>query len=219
MARPGVLPLECFAIHKRRAYKAMSLQRSISIFVPIVGFSIFVCLLLATPPLALTKHLPICHSSVSIYLLVLCLAVAWYSTSTVWLAQRVTYPLFGLVGKDRFEAYYAAYETLIPVPVICPALLLMSLSVLFIWFRPLEVPSWVAWSGLAMETGNALSTVALQLPAHKTLSRSGFDTEAHLKLVKTNWIRTFGVTLHALLLPWAVLQILFARGAWWTPRA
>ena len=188
----------------------MSQQSRLSVLVPVLGFSIFLCLLIATPPLALTRHLPIGRGSVSIYLLVLCLAAAWYTTSTAWVAQRVTYPLFGVVGKDRFLAYYAAYETWIPVPVICPVLLLMILSVLFIWFRPLEVPSWLAWSGLAIETGIGLSTVALQVPAHNALSRGGFDTATHSKLVKTNWIRTIAVTLHALLLSWAVLHILLA---------
>jgi hypothetical protein len=186
----------------------MPRQLPIPVLIPVLGFSIFLCLLIATPPLALTRGLPISQGPLSIYLLVFCLALAWYCTSTAWLAQRVTYPLFGLVGKDRFVAYYAAYETWIPVPVICPVLLLMSLSVLFVWFRPVGVPSWLAWSGLALEMGNGISTIALQVPAHSKLSRGGFDTDTHVRLVTTNWIRTFGFTLHALLLSWAVLHVL-----------
>jgi len=144
------------------------------------------------------------HEAISAWLFIICLALAWYNTSTTWLAQLVTYPLFEKVGADRFPKYHQSYNARIKVPVITPAISLMVLSPLIVWFRAEFVPVWVAWAGLSLECGNAISTATLQIPSHNQLSRAGFDVRVHHRLVATNWIRTVGFTAHAVLLLWTL---------------
>ena len=51
-----------------------------------------------------------------------------------------------------------------------------------------------------------ITTFGLSVPAHTRLA-DGFDPAAHARLVSTNWIRTVGWTLRALLSIWMILQL------------
>ena len=176
-----------------------------SVLLPIAGFSVFALVLISTLVLALAGLLPLHQGRFSIWLLVICFGLACYNTSTAWLAQRITYPLFAYVDESKFLGYHSSYEDRIPLPVILPVLLLMNLSGVLVWFPPREMPEWVVLSGLLIQVITALSTILLQVPAHKELS-VGFQTKAHSRLVKTNWIRTIGLTAHTVILFWALVH-------------
>jgi hypothetical protein len=47
----------------------------------------------------------------------------------------------------------------------------------------------LVWVGLGLLTIVWLSTLLLQIPQHRKLAR-GFDSDAHRRLVTTNWYRT-----------------------------
>ena len=182
------------------------------ILVPIIGMSLFVIFLVitvfATAGGALTVH----RGAASYWVVLACFALSWYNTSTGWLAQLVTYPLFGSVPREGFVDYHTRYDSLIPLPVILPVILLMNGSVLLVWFHPSVITPSAVWAGTALQVLVALSTVLFQVPAHQRLQRDGFDPQVHRKLILSNWLRTVAGSAHALLSFWIVARVLGLAG-------
>jgi len=106
----------------------------------------------------------------------------------IWFVQIVHYPLMGLVGDDRYEAYqhdHMKRTTWIVGPfmlieMVTAALLIPMLGSSLLPFT---------LSGLILLVLIWISTAALQVPAHQGLSQ-GFLDYAHRRLVTSNWIRT-----------------------------
>jgi hypothetical protein len=176
------------------------------LLVPIVGMASFAILLVITLIAWLLKVLVPHGGLLSHWLVIACFALAWYDLSTAWLAQRVTYPLFAYVDRDSFATYYATYDKRIPFPVILPAVLLMSASVLLVWCHPAAVPNWAVWAGVSLQVVIALSTAFLQVPAHRQLELNAFSSQIHSRLISTSWIRTAAYSAHALLMAWMTFQ-------------
>jgi hypothetical protein len=115
--------------------------------------------------------------------------------STVFMAgvivfvQIVHYPLMGSVGPSHFVAYQEGHTARTGWVVGLPMLVELSTSVWLAAVPPAPELKGAAYSGLALLGVIWLSTVALQIPAHRRLG-SGFDPTVHGKLVATNWIRT-----------------------------
>lgn len=127
----------------------------------------------------------------------------------IWVVQLVHYPLFAGVGADGFVAYEAAHKVRITW-IVFPAMTLeLGTAVALLWLRPVVVPPWMVWGGLALVGIVWLSTALVQVPLHTTLS-AGFDGEAHARLVATNWVRTAAWTLRAGLVLW--MAALLMRG-------
>lgn len=119
----------------------------------------------------------------------------------IWVMQLVHYPLFSGVGADGFVAYETAHKVRITW-IVFPAMLLeLTTAVALLWRRPEVVPPWMVWVGLALVGVVWLSTALVQVPLHTALS-SGFDGDAHARLVATNWVRTVAWTLRAGLVLW-----------------
>lgn len=120
----------------------------------------------------------------------------------IWTIQLVHYPLFRGVGTDGYAAYQAEHTVRITW-IVGPAMLaeLGTAVTLVTDLRPDPVPIWMAVSGLVLVGLIWLSTAALQVPMHRRLA-SGFDAEAHRRLVATNWIRTAAWSVRAALVTW-----------------
>ena len=119
-------------------------------------------------------------------------------TGLIWCIQVVHYPLFAAVGRDEFTRYEADHARLITL-VVGPLMLVELAAVLWLAaVRPVGVPAWMAWTGLALVAAIWLSTAAIQVPCHAKLA-AGFDAEVHARLVSSNWIRTVAWTARGLL--------------------
>ncbi len=119
-----------------------------------------------------------------------------FMTGVIWIVQVVHYPLFAKVGAAGFVAYEADHARLITY-VVFPAMTVELLTGLaLVWHRPAAVPAPLVWVGLGLIGVVWLSTAVLQVPLHGVLS-SGFEADAHRRLVATNWIRTVAWTLRA----------------------
>lgn len=116
----------------------------------LLGFATFVVLLLITVVVRLGSKRVATPSGDPKWALLLCFALVWYNVSTTWVAQMVMYPLFGLVGRSEFVTYHHGYSAYIPIPVIFPAVALSIASVLLLWFRPIVVPEWAAWTSVLL---------------------------------------------------------------------
>jgi hypothetical protein len=135
------------------------------------------------------------------------LACTWFMVGLIWLVQIVHYPLFTMADRAAFAAFEARHSALITWVVMPPMLLELATAALLVWKRPMGLPAWWAWTGLALVGVIWLSTFALQVPQHTVLA-GGFDDRAHRLLVATNWIRTVAWTARGVLLLWPLPALL-----------
>lgn len=127
------------------------------------------------------------------------LATAWFMTGLIWLIQVVHYPLMSQVGPERFIEYHHAHSALITL-IVGPVMLLEAAGAAYLWANLAFQPhGWVWWVAGGMLAIVWASTAFLQVPCHGLLAQ-GYDPAVHAQLVDTNWIRTTGWTLRALLL-------------------
>lgn len=125
-----------------------------------------------------------------------CLAT-WALAGLIWTVQLVVYPQFSRAGRDGFGDYHAAHMSGISV-VVGPLMLMEAATAGWLlvadgWRGPLWLAS-LATLGLIY-----LSTVFVQVPAHRKLERDGFDPDLCRRLTRGNWVRTVAWTLRAIL--------------------
>lgn len=124
------------------------------------------------------------------------LASTLYLLGLIWCIQIVHYPLMNHVGSDRFREFHRQHGIRISFVVVAPMLVeLVSAAALAVWV-PKGVEPELPVIGLALVVVIWLSTFAIQVPAHRRLAL-GFDSMAHRRLVTSNWLRTAGWSLRA----------------------
>ncbi len=129
--------------------------------------------------------------------LLICLASTLSMTGLIWFVQVVHYPLLGRVGPGSFGQYHADHVRKTG-PVVAPLMVAEWLtSLALVPLRPPGVSVELAIAGLSMASAAWISTALIQVPLHQQLSH-GFESKAHLALVRTNWFRTIVWTLHTL---------------------
>ncbi len=136
-------------------------------------------------------------------LLLIHAAITWALTGLIWTIQVVHYPLFAQVGRAEYRAYHARHMWLITW-VAGPLMLAEAGSaVLLLWLR-----EWTAFFLASLPPMLMIwaSTLVHQVPIHDHLT-NGYDESAIRRLVRTNWLRTIGWSVRALL----VLLLLMTR--------
>nr|MEE4268808.1 hypothetical protein [Candidatus Krumholzibacteria bacterium] len=131
-------------------------------------------------------------------------AVTWALTGLIWMVQVVHYPLFATVGPESFSAYHARHSRQISYVVVPLMFVELGTAVVWLWVSP---SSSLAWLGVGLLVLIWVSTFAWQVPQHRVLAQ-GFQEVAHGRLVATNWVRTVGWTMRAVLL----LVVLLGQG-------
>lgn len=134
-------------------------------------------------------------------------AAAWFLTGLIWVIQIVHYPLMNRVGDSdwiEFEHAHMRRVTWIVAPAMLIEVVSCGLCVLLVLGNPggdampiSSMPLHLLLAALLVCIW--LSTWLLQVPAHATLTK-GFDTRAHRRLVRTNWVRTAAWSARALIL-------------------
>ena len=136
-------------------------------------------------------------------ILLIQVAATLMMAAITWFAQIVHYPLLGLVGTETFAAYQTANMQLTTL-VVGPLIFGEGVTaLLLVWRRPLAIPLWQVWVGLALLGAIWVSTAFLQVPMHHLLI-AGFDASAHQTLVVSNWIRTIAWSARGFLVLWMV---------------
>jgi hypothetical protein len=126
---------------------------------------------------------------VSIVLLLGQAATTLFMTGVIWIVQSVHYPLFALVGRDRFTEYAREHQRRITLVVGIVMPVEAVTAVLLLLATPAGVQRGLLVLGAILLLPIWLSTALLQVPAHHHLS-AGFDDRAASRLVETNWLRT-----------------------------
>lgn len=140
------------------------------------------------------------------YLLLIHIAATLTMLGIIWVIQLVHYPLFAQVGEAHFQAYEQAHTRLITFVVFPPMVIELITGIMLVLNRPIGVSGWLPIAGLLLVIIIWLSTAFLQVPMHNILS-TGFDAEAHRRLVQTNWIRTVCWTIRSFLVMWMVWDL------------
>lgn len=137
-------------------------------------------------------------------LLLLHLTSTWYLVGLCWLVQRVQYPLMSRVGADAFVDYERGHVERI-TPVVAPVMLVeLGSALALVAIDPVLRTSFAFLASTVLLVVVWISTFAVQVPLHTRLSER-FEMDAHLALVRTNWIRTLAWSLRGVLVAWLVL--------------
>lgn len=131
-------------------------------------------------------------------------------TGLIWTIQIVHYPLFAQVGREGFARYEQSHSSristlvgpLMGVELIC--------ALVIVWDPPQGTSPLLAWGALAVLAMIHLCTVLFSVRAHNVLGQ-GFDSSAHRRLVRTNWIRTVGWSVRAALAAYMVARFVTER--------
>lgn len=133
-------------------------------------------------------------------------ALACYMTGLIWFVQVAHYAQFPNIGADTFRQYHKRHLRLTTF-IVGPVMLMEALAAVALPFSLHRSDRSLAWIAIALLAVNWISTAVLQVPCHNRLAKC-YDDATAKRLVNTNWIRTAGWTLRALLLLW-----LAARGS------
>ena len=117
-----------------------------------------------------------------------------FMVGLIWFVQVVHYPLFDRISGDASIQYAAEHQRRTAWVVGLP-MLVEGITTLWLFFDPINGRLLPLLGGLILLKIH-LSTIFLQIPLHKKLSR-GHEREVVRKLVATNWIRTIGWTIRA----------------------
>lgn len=123
-------------------------------------------------------------------------ASTWALVGLIWTIQCVHYPLFALVGPEKFTSYHQRHTTQI-TRVVAPLMLTELGSAAWLVIAGARDP-WLLASLVPLAV-NWLSTWWVQIPLHDRLAR-GFEAQIHQRLVQSNWVRTLSWTLRGVFL-------------------
>ncbi len=142
----------------------------------------------------------------SVALLLVHLAATWFMVGLIWLVQVVHYPLLAGADPARYTEHQQQHMRRIGW-IVGPAMLVEALTAVGLLISEAPwMPTWLAWTNLALLAAIWLSTALVQVPCHGRLL-DGFDAACHDRLVRTNWLRTGLWSVRGLLL-------LGAMGLW-----
>ena len=129
------------------------------------------------------------------WLLIVQLASTLPLVGLIWTIQLVHYPLFARVGDDGFLDYQQDHMRSIG-PLVGPLMLLEALAALgLLLVAPASITAILGFLLVLVIWG---STALIQVPCHRQLT-AGFDSTAHLRLVRSNWVRTITWSMRGVL--------------------
>ena len=117
------------------------------------------------------------------------LASTLIMVGVIWYVQLVHYPLMSRVPPVRFLEFHQQHGRRTGWVVVGPMVVEALTAGLLVLPAFPGLPTPAAFAGLALVVLIWLSTFGVQVPLHRRLS-AGFDPSAHLRLVRTNWLRT-----------------------------
>lgn len=126
-------------------------------------------------------------------------AATFYMIGIIILIQLIHYPLFAQVGKDGFIQYHSEHMRLTSIVIAIPMLMeLITLAALF-YLTPVYRSNWPMLTNAFLLMLIWIVTFSLSVPQHNILAK-GFDHQAWIILVDTNWLRTIAWVARGLIL-------------------
>lgn len=130
--------------------------------------------------------------------LILNLVASCVMVGVIWFVQLVHYPLLALIGADRAPAIAVEHQRR-TAWVVGPPMAVEGVTTLILLIsRPEGVDAWLPWAGACVLAIVLASTVFLSVPLHERMVSSP-DATIGRRLVATNWPRTVGWTVRAII--------------------
>ena len=125
-------------------------------------------------------------------------ASTWFLVGLIWMIQIVHYPSFSSIDPAKYDVFQQRHMEKMGKLIGLPWLI-EGLSVLALFaFAPTTTIRALATLGGLLEVTVITVTIWSSIPAHTALA-SGFDTDAHQRLLLSNRIRTAAWTGRGLL--------------------
>jgi len=125
--------------------------------------------------------------------------LAAFNAGTMTTLQIQHYGIYPLVGRDNFAQYIRANNRAALVPAILPAMALLITSLLLVFVRPRFMTEGEAGLALVLNLTLLASTFIWQRRLQGEMAETGYDDVKTKRLLATNWIRTVGFLVQALL--------------------
>lgn len=125
--------------------------------------------------------------------------LATYNAGNMMSLQLQHYGIYPFVGKENFKSYISANNKAALIPAILPAMVMLILSVILIFIRPVFMTTWEAIVSLALNIIAFISTFKWQRKLQSDMANTGYDEGKIKLLLSTNWIRTIAFILLGIL--------------------
>ena len=125
--------------------------------------------------------------------------LAAYNAGNMMSLQIQHYGIYHFVGKDNFKSYMNANNRAALIPAILPGMLMLILSVILLFIRPVFMTSPEAIASLALNIIAFISTFKWQRKLQSDMATTGYDDKKIKLLLSTNWIRTIAFILLGIL--------------------
>jgi len=125
------------------------------------------------------------------------LFLAVFSAGNMTTLQIQHYGIYPFVGKDNFQNYIRANNQSALVPSILPAMLLVVINLILIFYRPVFFPMTATLLSLAFNGIALVSTFVWQRKLQGQMAMEGYDENKIRLLISTNWIRTIAFLTQA----------------------
>jgi hypothetical protein len=136
------------------------------------------------------------------------LLLALYNAGCMTTLQLQHYGIYPAVGPEHFAAYVRANNRAATVPTIVPAMLLLLSSLMLVVLRPSFIRPSEAAAALGLNLVALVSTFVWQRPLHSRLAVNGYEEASVRWLITTNWVRTVGHWLIALLATTILVRVI-----------
>lgn len=148
------------------------------------------------------------------WVLLLTFAAASYNVGTIWMTQ-VGWRLWPYVAPGDFDAYHAAWWSMIQ-PVIFPiAAVAFFGSIAMAWARPEGVQAAPIWLNIALQVATYALTAAFwgrwQAQLHYARLPDGSLDPMYVRVMSTHWIRAGLITANGLVVFWMLIEHLSSR--------
>lgn len=127
---------------------------------------------------------------IPVHPVVLLHAVAtWAMVGVIWTIQLLVYPMMARVPAAAFPDYERSHQRRV-VAVLAPFAVTEVVTAAALPFADTGVPPALWLAGGVLLAALWVSTGAFYAPLHGRLA-DGFDPALHLRLVRSNWFRTW----------------------------
>ncbi len=125
-------------------------------------------------------------------------AATIFMAGVIWTIQLVHYPLFVFADRWRFTAFHNEHSRRITWIVGAGMGFELLSAIALVVSTPGRVGRPLVVVALSVLVLVHAATITLSIPSHNTLG-GGWDEAAHRRLVSTNWVRTIGWSIRAVL--------------------
>ncbi len=125
--------------------------------------------------------------------------LAAYNAGNMMSPQIQHYGIYHFVGKENFKSYMNANNKAALIPAILPGMVMLILSVVLLFIRPVFMTNPEAIASLALNIIAFISTLKWQRKLQSDMATIGYDDKKIKLLLSTNWIRTIAFILLGIL--------------------